>query len=132
MEELNLAITGALSEGRRYGWLFYFLEINDHSLLHRLDAIVSSFFDRSPLFGKRPQTAKRFARAYYEAQYRPQHGYILDYDTIGTFSQKIAFLTRFGQISGVIRVSRDEIETMFDRIKRRQLRGLELDVGTIS
>ena len=132
VEELNLATTGAISERRRYGWLFYFLEINDHSLLHRLDAIVSSLFDRSPLFGNRPATAKRFARAYYEARYRPDGGYLLNYDTMYTLAQKIDFLIRFGQIDGVTKMPRDEIDALFERTKRRQLRGLELDVGTIS
>jgi len=39
---LNLRITGAISDKKEYGWLFYYRHITDQTLLHQLDALVQS------------------------------------------------------------------------------------------
>ena len=132
VEELNLAITGAISGARRYGWLFYFLEINDAALLHQLDAVVAGFFARSPIFGGAPSGLKRFVRGYYEAKYRPTGTYLLNYDRFVTLTQKVAYLQRFGLLASPGSRSPEEIQALFDRARARQLHRLELDIGRIS
>ena len=131
VEELNLVITGAISGNRRYGWLFYFLETNDPVLMHRLDAVLTNFFQRSPLFGARPSGAKRFARAIYEARFRPNGGYLVNYDAIATTAQKTAHLRRFGLLARK-RYSPAEINDIFERDRSRRLRRLEQDIGRMS
>ena len=39
--KLNLRITGCIFEGKKYGWLFYFSQINDEGMLHALDGFVN-------------------------------------------------------------------------------------------
>lgn len=41
---LNLKITGCMYEGKKYGWLLFFKDINDLTLLHHLDWFVKKCF----------------------------------------------------------------------------------------
>lgn len=98
--ELNDRISGAISEGQRYGWIAYFSQINDMTLLHRLDSAVAGMFRRLPEFGRRPPfDLKRFARAYFEIKYRPDSGYIRNYDIHQTPVQMLQFLQERGRIA---------------------------------
>ncbi len=40
IDVLNERLTGAISGNRKYGWIFYFLEINDQRILHKIDSIT--------------------------------------------------------------------------------------------
>jgi RNA-directed DNA polymerase len=60
--ELNERITGAIQEDRRYGWIAYFSQITDLSLLHKLDSVLHGMFRRLPQFGhKTPGGLKSFS-----------------------------------------------------------------------
>jgi len=132
VEELNLKITGAVCENRRYGWLFYFLEMNDQTLLHQMDAVVESFYRRSPLFHGIPADAKRFARAYFEARHRPRAGYVLDYDALDTLHLRERYLRRFGILEPKRMYNAQEIHELFEKDRDRRLAWLEADVGFMS
>jgi retron-type reverse transcriptase len=75
IEKLNEKITGAISSAdeenekprKTYGWLFYFDKINDLSLLHRFDRLVTKFCERSEILdSQRPKELKSFVKAYRE------------------------------------------------------------------
>lgn len=132
VRRLNAKLTGAISEDRRYGWIFYYLEIDDEELLHRIDAIVESFFERHPYFDKKPDQLKRVARAYWEAQYRPRNGYILNYDSHKTIGDKIDFLRGFGILDPDKEYSSDEIERIYNVERDKHLSRLKADAGTLS
>jgi retron-type reverse transcriptase len=93
VENLNEKITGAISETKRYGWIFYFLEINDEGLLHRIDRIIDSFFKRLDEFdNKRPDKLKSMSRAYFEAKYNAHGSYVHNYNRYVTIKDKIIYL----------------------------------------
>ena len=48
LSELNERITGAISQNRRYGWIAYFNQITDMTLLHRIDHAIAGMFHRLP------------------------------------------------------------------------------------
>jgi RNA-directed DNA polymerase len=84
VEDINEHITGAISGKKRYGWLFYFSQINDMALLHRLDRIVGKLCERCHTFSKqKPKTVKSFVTAFREI-HKIKHGivpsYIPNYD----------------------------------------------------
>lgn len=80
IELLNLRITGAISDKKQYGWLFYYRHINDMALLHQLDAFVLSVVQKhSNLPSERLAEIKRFVRAYYEIKHSVDAGYIHQY-----------------------------------------------------
>lgn len=132
VEAVNEMITGAISEDRRYGWIFYYIEITDMELLHRIDSIVEDFFERHPRFEGVPGELKRIVRAYYEAKNNPRGGYIKDYDQYNTLESKREYLKERGFIDPDEVYSRDEIEMMFEREKEKNISRLKADTGTLS
>lgn len=132
VEELNIAIAGAVAGGRRYGWIFYYLEITDEGLLHRLDSIITSFFHRSPPFGARPANVRRYARAFFEARHRPTAGYAFNYDVHDTLDKKAKVLHRFGLLDSPTGHGAEEVEKKYDAMSRSHLRRLIQDTARMS
>lgn len=133
VEDLNEKITGSLNEKRRYGWLFYFLEITDISLLHKLDGIISNFFTRLSDFGSLPPAnLKKLTKAYYKAKYTPRGGYIHNYDNYETIAEKMKYLGDRGYINPDKSYKKEDIDIIFNRVKRKRLTDLELDIGITS
>jgi RNA-directed DNA polymerase len=134
VEDVNERITGAISGNRRYGWLFYYSEINDFTMLHQIDATIAGFFQSCPGWGFEPADLKKLSRAYFEIRSDLTGGYIHDYNSYVTPVAKLNFLSRRALIDPqrVDEVTVEEIESLFARERAYRLGRLELDVGTIS
>ncbi len=131
--EINEKITGAISEKKRYGWIFYFMEINDLGLLYKLDSIVNEFFKRLPEFNyQSPRGVKRFIRAHFEAKFNSEGGYIHNYNKYKEIDQKIEYLRIMGYLHPKKQYSVPEIEKLFLKVRKRHLDQLEVDVATMS
>jgi RNA-directed DNA polymerase len=125
---LNEKITGAISENRKYGWIFYFNAINDMSVLYKIDHIISGFFKRLEDFGRvPPPNLKKISRAFYEAKYNPTGGYIHNYNSYETVEQKIDFLRQRGSLDPDKGYSEKEIDELFESLKQKNLLALERD-----
>ncbi len=117
--ELNERITGAVQQDRRYGWIAYFSQITDLSLLHRLDSVVEGMFARVPEFNNIPPLGlKSFSRAFFEMKYRPHGGYVRDFDAIDTLALKLQFLVQRGRVGPNEEVTDIQIEDRFNRYMR--------------
>lgn len=133
LEDINEKITGSINETKRYGWLFHFIEIDDMELLHKLDNIIQGFFSRLNDFdNKTPTELKKLSKAYYKAKYHPKGGYIHNYDKYETIAEKMNYLSERGHINPNMHYKMKDIEIIFERIKARRLKYLDLDVGIIS
>ena len=131
LDELNDKITGAIGKYRRYGWLFYFLEITDMTLLFHLDHVVRSLWRR--IRGETPpEGLKRFVRAYHEAQFNARGGYIHDYTSYRTEQSMRDFLERRELDSEAQDLPVRQVMIRFQGAMRRNLARLEADVGFIS
>lgn len=123
--KLNLRITGFIIEGKRYGWLFYFSQINDLQLLYHLDWVVHRLLARMGY--KNDKRVKRFHRAYFEIQYKLHTTtYIPDFDTY-TLEDKKQLLTSLG-----IHFMPEETEQKFHRLIVNAAAELEKDVQSFS
>jgi len=140
---LNEKITGAINENKKYGWLFYFIEINDIPLLYKLDEIIKNQFERLSIFeNKVPEKRNRsnpdglcsLVRSYYEIRHNIFGGYIHNYNIYETRQDKLSYLVKFGYIAHYDDKSYtdEDIEKMFIEAKKSSLLRLEMDVGTIS
>lgn len=132
---LNERITGVVANNKRYGWLFYFSEMTDISLLHLMDNIIQEQFKRLDLFdNKTPNDLKSFVRSYYEAKYSTFSGYIPNYDKHSTTEDKLSYLVKFGYIPHYDgkAYTADEIDRIYAVKKAAHLLKLEEDVGNIS
>ncbi len=137
ISDLNEKITGAISENKRFGWLFYFLEMNDLPLLYRIDLLIrNKFLNRlkDPKTRPVPEDIKKLSRSYYESKYDPFGGYIHNYDEYDTISKKMQYLVLRGIIKkdGGKTYQSSEIERLFNRFKKKRLSSLEADVGETS
>lgn len=130
--ELNDRITGAISEKRRYGWIAYFSQITDLTLLHKLDNAISGMFLRLTDFGqKAPPDLKQLRRAYHEIQYRPLGGYIRNYDVIESPEQKLKFLVDRGRVAPDETLSNIQITERYDKYRKKNLATMHADEGAL-
>ncbi len=130
LKEVNLIITGSKSEKKNYGWLFYYLEINDLSVFYKIDSIIESMFESLESFKRKPpKNLKRTLRAYFEIKYNKGGNYIYDYDKLNTLNKKNKFLQDVGQLDPNKKYSDSEIEEYYENFKGRSLRNLERDIG---
>ena len=120
---LNLRITGCVFEKKCKGWLFFFSEINNESLLHNLDRHVSKLIKR---FGVNIQP-KRFVRAYYEIRHNKyETKYIPNFDTYDIDQMKNVLTKYFHK--RIDNLDDEEIRYEFRRRIDRQARDLLTDV----
>lgn len=64
IDRLNLKITGCLYNNKAYGWLFFFRDINDLTLLNHLDWFVKKCFDNYGVEYE-PTEVKSFVKTYF-------------------------------------------------------------------
>ena len=127
--KLNLKITGFILEKHKYGWMFFYSQITDISLLFHLDDIVQKLIKRYKLDGK--IKTKRFVRTFAEmrmALYKTR--YILNLDNLKLENKKV-ILSKIYQID---LSEKDEcfIEALFRKIMKREIRDIEKDIENIS
>lgn len=132
LSELNERITGAISERRRYGWIAYFNEITDLTLLHRLDHAISGMFGRLADFGNSaPIELKKLSRSYYEMKFNPEGGYVRNYDKITTPAEMLAFLAQRGRVSPNDTLTDDEIQAKYEKYLHHVLSAMHADEGVL-
>jgi hypothetical protein len=132
LAELNERVSGAISQKRRYGWIAYFSQINDQSLLHKLDWVISRMFERLSTFQHQaPANLKKLSRAYFEIKFNPYGGYVRNYDAINTRAEKLAFLVERGRIGPTDALTDEQINSRFESYKRRVLSEMHADEGVL-
>ena len=134
ISDLNEKITGAISESKRYGWLFFFNEINDMTLLFKLDAIVQKFFLESSKFGHLKNKVKKFVKAYYSIKFDPDKKYIHNYDNIETYADKIKYIRYRADINPIEfdnsnTFGEEQIDAIYNLIRQKHLSYLDRDIG---
>jgi RNA-directed DNA polymerase len=131
--ELNEKISGAINSKRRYGWIAYFNQINDLTLLHKIDSVVRTMFLRMPDFGRVPPIElKTFKRAFYEMKYNPTGGYIHNFDKYETRAERLGFLLERGLLSPDEALQDSEINDRFEGYVKRLLAQMYADEGRMS
>lgn len=135
IEEINEKLTGAIDKKRRYGWIFFFSEINDLKMLSEIDRLVERLLLRVKGISKTDIKAiKKISRAYYEVNHSPQRGYIHNYNAYDTVEKKIKYLVRVGVLKDDPEASYKDadVEARFEQVKNKNLLKLEQDIATFS
>ena len=131
--DLNLKISGAIYNNKSYGWIFYFLEINDFHILYKMDANIISLLKKVIDFKENvPSKLKKLSKAYYEAKYNRTGKYIINFDSFDSIEKEKSFLIELCIISAKKEYSNKFINDQFEKVKRRKLLELESDVSSIS
>lgn len=128
--ELNERVTGAIHGHKRYGWIAYFSEITDLSLLHRLDHSIAGLFNRLPEFGRTaPLGLRKLRRAHWEMKFNPEGGYVRNYDLIVSLVQKLKFLEERGRVGPSEALTESQIEERYEKYLRTILAAMHADEG---
>lgn len=127
--DINEKITGAFSHSKKYGWLWYFSQINDLSLLNRMDKVISFYLKKN--IGNNIKI-KKLKRTYYEiSNFNPSEStYILNYSN-PTIKQKRNFLSIY---EPSLAYNRDEniINNAYQYHINKRLKQLYVDEGNFS
>ncbi len=130
IDELNEKITGSISENKKYGWLFYFIEIDDLSLLYKIDSIICGFFSNINSFdNKPPKNLKSIVKAYFDIKYNKSAKYIHNYNNYSTINEKRNFLVYRGKINPASEYSEVQIVRLFNKYRSQRISILEKDIG---
>lgn len=131
--KLNLKITGGIFEEKSYGWLFYYSQINDETLLYEMDNFIKKLVVRYGLCNKKifdKNKIKRFARTYYEInKNKTKTKYIPNFDHY-TLNEK-KYLLELCEMR-FIEDDDNSIEIAFRRLIKRTMKELEKDKGNFS
>lgn len=127
--KLNLKITGFISSNNKYGWLFFFSQLDDKILLSKLDWLVTKFCKRYSLDSS--LSLKRFKRTKYDIDFRLHTtNYIPNLDKC-TIEDKSNVLTRIYN-QDISELTENQILIEFDKIIYREIRDIEKDIQAFS
>ncbi len=127
--KVNLKITGFIINNHKYGWLFFYSQITDISLLYHLDNLIQKFIKRYQINPK--IKFKRFVRTYHEIrQALHKTNYIPNIDMYSIEDKKDILSRIYGE--NVKKLNSEQIKMRFARIMAREIQDIEKDIQDIS
>lgn len=129
MWRLNLIITGCVYERKRLGWVRYFQQMDDLTLLKRLDLTVDRLEKR--FMSSATAGRKKFVRTYWALARTDRTQYIPDFDAADSARMRQTLSQVFG-IAGASTMTDPEVRTRFFDIVRKEVDRLEVDVARFS
>ncbi|EGR3003239.1 MULTISPECIES: reverse transcriptase domain-containing protein [Vibrio harveyi group] len=124
---INIRITGCIFENKSKGWLFFFSEINDEALLHKLDYFVYKLCRRFDVDIK----PKKFVRAFKEISNRKYvTKYVPNFDNYSVQDMGKVLTTYFGY--NLKNMRDDQIKYSFHKKVSKQIKDLEADIKDFS
>ena len=128
---LNLRITGCIFDDTKRGWIFYFSQINDLPLLHKIDSTVRKLSERFDVENK--IRIKKLVKTYHEAKIidKSDHKYIINFDSYST-KQKREVLVMYLGAKSIKTLSDEKVERLFGNRISTIIKELESDIGSRS
>jgi hypothetical protein len=83
-------------------------------------------FDNKP-----PSKLKSFARAFFEMKFRPEGGYVRNFDLFTTIAEKMRLLVERGRVAPDEALTDDQVDDRFERYLNRVLRVMQADEARI-
>lgn len=127
--KLNLKITGCINENKKYGWMFFFSQIDDLALLFHIDWLVEKLIVRYDLKKKlKIYMIKKFSKSLKEITLNLHNTkYIPNFDNYSE-TEKLDFLKNVcgEQISNI------DINSRFKKIIFTSIKDLEKDIQSFS
>lgn len=129
---LNIRISGAICNNKKYGWLFYFNKINDLKLLYHLDDLVLKLKKRYNVTGI---DNKKFIEAYYQIKKNDikKNDYFFNVDK-ATDEEKKDILLNITDFSKeeIEKLSNKDLDYNYKIAVFKCLKSLEMDLDNIS
>lgn len=120
---VNLRVTGCIFQNKSKGWMYFFSEMDDSTLLHQLDDFLRSLCERFNVTIK----LKSFVRTYYQIKHnRRETSYIPNFDEY-TEDQKVFVLNHYFN-KKTENMTSIEIDYNFKKRISKQVKEIETDV----
>lgn len=129
---LNLRITGCIFHDSKRGWIFYFSQITDLTILHQIDYTIETMLKRFNLNGQ--VNLKTLVKTYFEAKRKDvaESTYIINFDTLSR-EEKIGILKKYlGTKYSLQHKSDEEIDRLFNMRIGQVVKELEEDLQDFS
>ena len=128
LHRLNRRITGVIWNNKKYGWLFYFVELNDLSILNRFDRIVTQLRQRT---GVEDYDFKKFTNSYWRIKKNRWSSYITNFDNY-TIDQRKEYLIDAGEKSeNLEKLKPEKLTKLFSQEVKKEIDKMEKDVGDL-
>lgn len=127
IEELNMTISGIKVDSHLYGWLPYFQQINDISLLYKLDKILKKLLNGLDL-SLLPRIHS-FVDSFYAIKERGGGSLIFNYDKIDTFEKKRVYLKKKGLLDNHRLYDEQQIDLLFKQHRQFVKKNMEQNIG---
>lgn len=128
---LNLKVTGGIKDNKKYGWVFFFSQIEDEQILFHLDNLMQKYVKRFNLEKELQGKIKKFIRTYKEIKNNlSDTRYIPKFD-IFLLDDKKDFLSRICRIN-IENKNEEKINRLFNNTIFSNLKRLERDIQMIS
>ena len=125
--KLNLKISGCIYKNKKYGWIFFYSQINDMEILSHLDWLVQKLLKRYSI----SISTKKFKRTYYEIKYRLHStNYIVKFDDY-SFERKKEVLKKIYN-KKIEKLTKKQIEDQFENVIFKDIALLEEDIQNFS
>ncbi|PCJ91181.1 MAG: hypothetical protein COA50_16770 [Flavobacteriaceae bacterium] len=128
--KMNLRISGCIFEGRKIGWIFFFIQSNNTQQLKQLDAFIAS---RAKVVLEEAdcERLKKFTKAYHEIRHNYRYSsYYPNFDNFdeGQKRAQIAILIPRKPTSEIDLLTGDDLDDLFKRCISKEISELEKDM----
>ncbi|GEK14661.1 reverse transcriptase domain-containing protein [Aliivibrio fischeri] len=125
--KLDLRITGCIFENKRRGWLFYYSQMEDDTILFKLDHTVKKLLKQAGL--DKIITPKKFVKAFYECSRNKlnNHKYIVNFDGYSN-SEKRYLLGQFMDQDKIKTLDDNTVNSLFSKRVKHLVKDLEEDI----
>ncbi len=128
---LDLRISGFVFNKTRYGWLFYYSQIDNLRVLKELDIFVEKTTERFGLT-KRNFKTKKFVRSYNEIRKNLSNTkYIPNFDEMKT-EEKKQILKKVFWTTGIKSMTNRDVNFRFNKMLYKTIKEFERDLGKTS
>lgn len=127
--DINLKITGCIYDNRRYGWIFYFSQINDKSLLFNLDRRIRMLISRFGVSDNIKLKSLFKTHSILKDTLKPNK-YIPTYSTEYTDKYKYEQLSKYLS-ADELSDAHNNISYYYDNFIKKKISVLEKDLGSV-
>lgn len=128
--KLNLRISGCIANNKCKGWLFFFSEIDDMTMLFELDNMIKHLCVRNRVDYK---NVKKLTRAIHEVKHHKwKSNYFPNFDSYEIKNMKEVVSHDMGTPVYKLKLSDNDIKDRFWLIVNREVKSMETDISSFS
>ena len=127
---LNMRIAGCILDSKKYGWLFYYSQMDDLTILFHLDWLILHLFKRFKL--EETDGIKSFVRVYHEITKNvSQSTYLINTDMYSCDEKRSILMSIYNQ-KRISTLNDEVINDLFKETMFREVERLEHDIQNFS